>query len=108
MEKKQASPIAGFKSETADVDGINLHYWLGGDSTGQPVLLWHGFLATAYDWHKVMPLLAEAGFSILAPDMRGYGDSDKPEGTEGYDARALLPKNFAVSFGRLISAAENL
>jgi pimeloyl-ACP methyl ester carboxylesterase len=36
-----------------------------------------------------MPLLAEAGFSILAPDMRGYGDSDKPAGTEGYDARAL-------------------
>jgi pimeloyl-ACP methyl ester carboxylesterase len=54
-----------------------------------PVLLWHGFLGTAYSWHKVMPLLAEAGFSILAPDMRGYGDSDKPAGTEGYDARAL-------------------
>jgi pimeloyl-ACP methyl ester carboxylesterase len=36
-----------------------------------------------------MPLLAEAGFSVLVPDMRGYGDSDKPAGTEGYDARAL-------------------
>jgi pimeloyl-ACP methyl ester carboxylesterase len=36
-----------------------------------------------------MPLLAEAGFSILVPDMRGYGDSDKPAGTKGYDARAL-------------------
>jgi len=54
-----------------------------------PVLLWHGFLGTGYSWHKVMPLLAEAGFSILVPDMRGYGDSDKPAGTEGYDARAL-------------------
>jgi pimeloyl-ACP methyl ester carboxylesterase len=52
-------------------------------------LLWHGFLGTGYSWHKVMPLLAEAGFSILVPDMRGYGDSDKPAGTEGYDARAL-------------------
>ena len=36
-----------------------------------------------------MPLLAEAGFSILVPDMRGYGDSDKPAGDEGYDSRAL-------------------
>jgi pimeloyl-ACP methyl ester carboxylesterase len=51
--------------------------------------LWHGFLGTGYSWHKVMPLLAEAGFSILVPDMRGFGDSDKPAATEGYDARAL-------------------
>ena len=36
-----------------------------------------------------MPALAEAGFAVLAPDMRGYGDSDKPDGTTGYDARAL-------------------
>ena len=36
-----------------------------------------------------MPLLAEAGYAVLVPDMRGYGDSDKPEGTTGYDARAL-------------------
>jgi pimeloyl-ACP methyl ester carboxylesterase len=37
----------------------------------------------------VMPALAEAGYAVLVPDMRGYGDSDKPEGTTGYDARAL-------------------
>lgn len=97
MEKKQAISIAGFKSETADVNGVNLHYWLGGDAGGQPILLWHGFLATGYDWHKVMPLLAESGFSVLVPDMRGYGDSDKPEGTTGYDARAL-----AEEFRRLV------
>jgi pimeloyl-ACP methyl ester carboxylesterase len=36
-----------------------------------------------------MPALAEAGYAVLVPDMRGYGDSDKPEGTTGYDARAL-------------------
>ena len=81
--------IANFRSETAVVNGVRLHYWIGGTPNGPPVLLWHGFLATAYSWHKVMPLLAEAGFSILVPDMRGFGDSDKPAGTEGYDARAL-------------------
>ena len=36
-----------------------------------------------------MTALAEAGFAVLVPDMRGYGDSDKPTGTEGYDGRAL-------------------
>jgi pimeloyl-ACP methyl ester carboxylesterase len=36
-----------------------------------------------------MPLLADAGYAVLVPDMRGFGDSDKPDGTEGYDARAL-------------------
>jgi pimeloyl-ACP methyl ester carboxylesterase len=85
----EAQGIANFRSETADVNGVRLHYWMGGDPNGTPVLLWHGFLGTSYSWHKVMPLLAEAGFSILVPDMRGYGDSDKPAGTEGYDARAL-------------------
>ena len=81
--------LANFRSETAVVNGVRLHYWIGGNPNGRPVLLWHGFLGTGYSWHKVMPLLAEAGFSILVPDMRGYGNSDKPAGDEGYDSRAL-------------------
>jgi pimeloyl-ACP methyl ester carboxylesterase len=81
--------IANFRSETATVNGTQLHYWIGGNSKGRPVLLWHGFLGTAYSWHKVMPLLAEAGYAVLVPDMRGYGDSDKPSGNDGYDSRAL-------------------
>lgn len=88
-EKTPAATIPGFTSETASVGGLRLHYWVGGDPKGQPVLLWHGFLGTGYAWHKVMPALAEAGLAVLVPDMRGYGDSDKPGGTQGYDARAL-------------------
>ena len=84
-----AREMASFRSEMAVVNGVRLHYWIGGDPDGIPVLLWHGFLGTGYSWHKVMPLLAKAGFSILVPDMRGYGDSDKPAGDEGYDSRAL-------------------
>jgi pimeloyl-ACP methyl ester carboxylesterase len=87
--RSNAPKIADFRSETAVVNGVRLHYSIGGATNGIPVLLWHGFLGTSYTWRKVMPLLAEAGFSILVPDMRGYGDSDKPAGTEGYDARAL-------------------
>jgi pimeloyl-ACP methyl ester carboxylesterase len=71
--------IAGFRSESVGVNGVSLHYWIGGDRNGPPVLLWHGFLGTAYSWHKLMPLLADAGYSVLVPDMRGYGDSDSPQ-----------------------------
>ena len=89
MTQTSTPEIAKFRSETAVVNGIRLHYWVGGNPHGKPVLLWHGFLATAYSWYKVMPLLAGAGYSVLVPDMRGYGDSGKPPGIDGYDARAL-------------------
>jgi pimeloyl-ACP methyl ester carboxylesterase len=88
----------GFVSETIDIDGVNIHYQIGGDPNGQPVLLWHGFLSTSYAWRKVMPLLIAHGYAVLVPDMRGYGDSDKPAGIEGYDARAL-----AEEFRALVS-----
>lgn len=83
------APIAELHSKMATVAGVRLHYWVGGDPDGQPVILWHGFLSTAYAWHAVAPTLARNGLSVLVPDMRGYGDSDKPEGVGGYDARAL-------------------
>ncbi|HEY5215161.1 MAG TPA: alpha/beta hydrolase [Acidobacteriaceae bacterium] len=101
MAQTSTSEIAEFRSETAVVNGTRLHYWIGGNPRGKPVLLWHGFLSTAYSWYKVMPLLAEAGYSVLVPDMRGYGDSDKPSGTEVYDARAL-----AEEFRALVQQIE--
>jgi pimeloyl-ACP methyl ester carboxylesterase len=81
--------IEGFKSRTERVGDVDLHYWVGGDADGPPVLLWHGFLGTGYSWRKVMPLLARAGLAVLVPDMRGYGDSGKPPGIDGYDGRSL-------------------
>lgn len=94
---KPADPISGFKSETVNVGGVRLHYRLGGDPNGRPVLLWHGFLGTGYVWRKVMPVLAEAGYAVLVPDMRGFGDSDKPAGVDGYDARALAEEFRALA-----------
>ena len=82
-------PIEGFDSRFAQVNGVDLHYWIGGDPEGQPVALWHGFPSTGYAWRSVAPALADAGLAVLVPDMRGYFDSDKPPGVEGYDARAL-------------------
>jgi pimeloyl-ACP methyl ester carboxylesterase len=109
------NPQPGFKSATANVNGIRLHYLLGGDPNGPPVLLWHGFLSTCQEWRKVMPALVEAGYAVLVPDMRGYGDSDKPAGTDGYDARALAEEFRAlvhqIGFGGgkpLILAAHDM
>jgi pimeloyl-ACP methyl ester carboxylesterase len=85
----QMLKIQSFQSRTQIVNCVKLHYWIGGLDDGPPIILWHGFLATAYSWHSVAPRLAQAGFAVLVPDMRGFGDSDKPAGTEGYDARAL-------------------
>ncbi len=96
MTVAERAEISGFLSETVSVDGMRLHYWLGGDPDGQPVVLWHGFLSTAYAWRGVAPALAEAGFAVLVPDMRGYGDSDKPAGDEGYDARSLCEEARAL------------
>ena len=45
MPAKASPPlIDGFNSRVAEVDGVRLHYWIGGDPEGQPVVLWHGFL----------------------------------------------------------------
>jgi pimeloyl-ACP methyl ester carboxylesterase len=85
----QAASIPGFSSQKTTINGVTLHYWLGGDPQGDPVILWHGFLATGYVWRDVGPPLARAGYAVLIPDMRGYGDSDKPQGSDGYDARSL-------------------
>lgn len=112
MEKAR---IDGFRSETVTVAGVRLHYWIGGPEAGRPVLLWHGFLSTAYAWRDVAPELAKAGMAVLVPDMRGFGDSDKPDGVVGYDARALAEEFralvAAIGFGggqSLIVAAHDM
>jgi pimeloyl-ACP methyl ester carboxylesterase len=94
---RPAAAIAGLRSETVAVNGVRLHYWIGGDPGGQPVVLWHGFLSTGYAWRAVAPALAAAGLAVLVPDMRGFGDSDKPGGNEGYDARALARESRALA-----------
>jgi pimeloyl-ACP methyl ester carboxylesterase len=65
-----------------DINGLRVHVLEAGyESPGRPcVLLLHGFPELAYSWRKVMPVLAAAGFHVLAPDQRGYGR------TTGWDA----------------------
>jgi pimeloyl-ACP methyl ester carboxylesterase len=60
-------------------NGIRLAYAELGDRGGTPVLLLHGFTDSARSWSLVAPYLA-AGLRLIAPDLRGHGHSDKPEG----------------------------
>ncbi len=64
--------------------GVRIHYRRLGAGPG--MVLVHGFPQTGHMWRKVMPALAER-FTVLAPDLRGYGDSDRPPG--GYDKRRM-------------------
>ena len=64
-----------FKHGFATVNGIRLHYVIGGQ--GDPIVLLHGYPETWYDWRRVMPLLA-AHHTVIAPDMRGLGESSIP------------------------------
>jgi haloacetate dehalogenase len=68
----------------AAVNGIRVHYVREG--AGPPVVLLHGWPQTWFCWRLLMPLLAER-FTLIAPDLRGYGLSDKPAG--GFDKRTM-------------------
>jgi pimeloyl-ACP methyl ester carboxylesterase len=65
-----------------ETNGIRLHVAEMGE--GPAVILCHGWPETWYSWRHQLPALAAAGFRALAPDMRGYGRSDRPEPTEAY------------------------
>ena len=53
------------------------------------VLLAHGFPELAYSWRHQIPVLADAGYHVLAPDQRGYGGSDRPDAVDAYDIHQL-------------------
>jgi pimeloyl-ACP methyl ester carboxylesterase len=73
-----------FMHHTANVNNVRLHYVMGG--RGEPVVLLHGFAETWYMWRHIMPELAKH-YTVIVPDLRGAGDSDKP--ATGYDKRTL-------------------
>lgn len=73
-----------FRGEIANVNGLDLHYVIGGQ--GDPVVLVHGWPQTWREWESIMPRLAE-DYTVIAVDLRGAGESEIAEG--GYDKRTL-------------------
>src|SRR4051812_17734369 len=86
----------GFTRTDIETSGARIHLRHGG--SGPPLLLLHGNPLTHVMWHKIAPRLAEE-FTVVAADLRGYGDSSKPPGGEdhsGYSFRAMAQDQVEV------------
>jgi epoxide hydrolase A/B len=73
---------------TIETNGISMHVAEQGE--GRPVILCHGFPELWYSWRHQLPALAEAGFHAVAPDMRGYGQTDRPDAIDQYTLLHLV------------------
>lgn len=71
----------------ARINGLNMHLAEAGD--GPLVVLLHGFPELWFSWRHQLPVLADAGFHAVAPDMRGYGGTSRPAAQEAYDIHQL-------------------
>ncbi len=82
------APIPGVTFRFIQTNGIRMRLAAMGES-GPLVVLVHGWPESWYSWRHQMVALAEAGYRVVAPDMRGYGDTDAPPNVEDYDIRQL-------------------
>ena len=76
------------QQKKVEINGINLH--IIDEGSGPAVLLIHGFPDTSHVWRHQIPALVKAGFRAIAPDVRGFGKSDRPVNTEAYALPALV------------------
>jgi len=75
------------------VDGVRIHYQEAGDEKARPIILIHGFISSNLIWSHVLKPLAQQGFRAIAPDLPGYGYSEKPKDaayTINEQARAVI------------------
>ena len=96
-ETLHASLFPGFRQPAVKIGDVEIATSIGG--SGPAVLLLHGHPQTRATWHKIAARLAAAGHTVVATDLRGYGDSSKPEGGAGhfdYSKRAMAADQAAV------------
>src|SRR2546425_11354326 len=80
--------MTAIKHRTVETNGIRMHVAEQGD--GPLVVLCHGFPESWYSWRHQLAALAEAGFHAVAPDMRGFGQTDAPAEIESYTLLHLV------------------
>jgi pimeloyl-ACP methyl ester carboxylesterase len=83
----EASPVQGVRFRMVETNGIHLRVAeMGTENKQAPlVVLAHGWPESWYSWRLQIPAIAAAGYRVIAPDMRGYGGSDRPPAVEDYD-----------------------
>ena len=90
--RAQALTDTAIKDRVADVNGVRLHYLIAGK--GEPVVLLHGYAQTSHMWRPLIAELAKTN-TVIAPDLRGFGQSAKPRG--GYDKKTMAQDVHALT-----------
>lgn len=88
----------GFATTEVETEGARIFVRHGGE--GPPIMLLHGHPRTSATWHRVAPLLVDQGFTVICPDLRGYGRSVGPDPTDDHSAhskRAVAKDMLAVA-----------
>lgn len=84
------------KTRSVERDDVAITYADHGRRDGIPVLMIHGFPDSARLWRHQIPVLGEAGYRVLAPDLRGYGRSDKPDRVNAYEMSEIADDMIAL------------
>src|SRR5690349_10155846 len=87
-----AQQKSGVASHFADVNGIKIHYLAAGN--GEPVILLHGYAQNSHMWRPLIAELAKTN-TVIAPDLRGFGQSAKPP--QGYDKKTMAQDMHALA-----------
>jgi pimeloyl-ACP methyl ester carboxylesterase len=82
------------ESRFADVNGVRLHYLTAGAGAGDPVILLHGYAQNSHMWRPLIAELART-HTVIAPDLRGFGQSSRPDG--GYDKKTMAQDIHALA-----------
>lgn len=96
LTEEKGKLMHGFQYRRVETAGAEINVAIGGE--GPPLLLLHGNPLTHVSWHRIAPSLARS-FTVVAPDLRGYGDSSKPDGGEdhsGYSFRSMGADNAKI------------
>ena len=80
----------GIREVAIDIGDLSFDALIAGPSSGEPVMLLHGFPNTNYQWREQIVALAEADFSVIAPNQRGYSSGARPIGIESYTSEKLV------------------
>src|SRR5258707_9805926 len=88
LANHRGTTVGEIKHRTVETNGIHMH--IAESGAGLPVVLCHGFPESWYSWRHQLTALAAAGFHAIAPDMRGYGRSDRPEAIDQYTIFHLI------------------
>ena len=85
------------KSNIISINGIELEVFEAGkENIGNPIVLCHGFPEHAFSWRYQIPALAKAGYHVIVPNQRGYGNSSRPKEVTAYDITHLTDDLVAI------------